>query len=103
MHSKIFLYLIFFALPFKIAVVQHPATKRLQDYNEVRCIVLRSLETFFSFSSPSIIFNANHNVTCPSSVAEYDFRLVKNSEGNGDGERVFFVEGRRQTLLYSCK
>ena len=32
------------------------------------------------------------------SLAEGDTRLLKNSEGDGDGEWI-----RRQTLLYSCK
>ena len=30
--------------------------------------------------------NANHNVTCLPSLAENDSRLLKNSEGNRDGE-----------------
>ena len=42
--------------------------------------------------------NANHNVTCSPRLAEDDTRLLKNSEGDGDGEWI-----RRQTLLYSCK
>ena len=29
-------------------------------------------------------------------------KLLKNSEGNRDDEWIF-VEGRKQTLLYSCK
>ena len=33
--------------------------------------------------------NANHNVTCTSSLAENDSRLLKNSEGNHDGEWIF--------------
>ena len=66
----------------------------------VSCCAYWKLLRDLCFSSLSIIFNANHNVTYPSSLAEYDFRLLKNSEGNGDGERGFFVEGRRQTLLY---
>ena len=47
--------------------------------------------------------NENHNATCLPSFAENDSRLLKNSEGNRDGEWIFFVEGRRQTLLYYCK
>ena len=45
---------------------------------------------------------ANHNVMSSPSLAENDSRLLKNSSGivmvSG-----FFVEGRRQMLLYSCK
>ena len=33
--------------------------------------------------------NANHYVTCSPSLAENDSRLLKNSEGNGDGEWIF--------------
>ena len=33
---------------------------------------------------------------------ENDSRLLENSEGISDGEWNF-VEGRRETLLYSCK
>ena len=71
----------------------------------VSCCAHWKLLRDFSFSSPSIIFNANHNVTCPSSLAEYDFRLVKNSEGNGNGERVFLLKegGRRCFILASEK
>ena len=46
--------------------------------------------------------NADHNVTCSPSLAENDSdysRIVKEIAMMGG----FFVEGRRQTLLYSCK
>ena len=33
--------------------------------------------------------NTNHNVTCAPSLAENDSRLLKNSEGNRDGESIF--------------
>ena len=33
--------------------------------------------------------NTNHNVTCSPSLAENDSRLLKNSEGNRDGESIF--------------
>ena len=33
--------------------------------------------------------NTNHNVTCSPSSAENDSRLLKNSEGNRDGESIF--------------
>ena len=46
--------------------------------------------------------NANHNVTCLLSLAEND------SESSRIAKEIamvsgFFVKGRRQTLLYSCK
>ena len=33
--------------------------------------------------------NTNHNVTCSPSLAENDSRLLKNSEGHGQGEWIF--------------
>ena len=33
--------------------------------------------------------NTNHNVTCAPSLAENDSRLLKNSEGNRNGELIF--------------
>ena len=33
--------------------------------------------------------HANHNATCSPSLTENDFRLLKNSEGNRDGEWIF--------------
>ena len=46
--------------------------------------------------------NANHNVTCSPSLAENDSdcsRIAKEIVMVSG----FFVEGRRQTFLYSCK
>ena len=50
----------------------------------------RDFGFFFSvnhFSEGGV--NANHNVTCLPSLAENDSRLLKNSEGNRDGEWIF--------------
>ena len=33
--------------------------------------------------------NANHNVTCSLSLAENNSRLLRNCEGNADGEWIF--------------
>ena len=63
------------------------------------------------FSVPKIILvkaglmPAIHNVTCSPSLAENDFRLLKNSEGNRDGEWIFFSKegGRRCFILASDK
>ena len=46
--------------------------------------------------------NANHNVTCSSSLAENDSTLITIAKEIAMVSG-FFVEGRRQTLLYSCK
>ena len=71
----------------------------------VSCCAYWKLLRDFCFSVPSIIFNANHNVTCPSSLDENDHRLLKNSEGNDDGERIFLLKegGRRCFILTSEK
>ena len=71
----------------------------------VSCCAYWKLLRDFCFSVPSIIFNANRNVTCPSSLAEYDDRLLKNSEGNDDGQRIFLLKegGRRCFILASEK
>ena len=74
--------------------------KKQQVYSEIRCIALLFLQTqklvrsdfgFFCsvnhFSESGV--SVNHNVTCSPSLAENDSRLLKNSEGNGDGEWVF--------------
>ena len=67
-----------------------------------------NLEWILDFSVPSIMHfsgdevNANHNVTCSPRVAENDSdcsRIAKEIAIMSG----FFVEGRRQTLLYSCK
>ena len=46
--------------------------------------------------------NANHNVTCSPSLAENDSTLLTIAKEIAI-VGGFFVEGRRQTLLYSCK
>ena len=60
------------------------------------------LETSFSLPFSEGEVNANQNVTCSPSLAENDSdcsRIAKEIAM----VRGFFVEGRRQTLLYSCK
>ena len=48
--------------------------------------------------------NANHNVTCSPSLAENDSRLDFSRIAKEIATVIgFFVEGRRQTLLYSFK
>ena len=51
------------------------------------------------------VVNANHNVTCSPSSAENDSGLLKNSEGNRDGEWIFCRQegGRRCFILASDK
>ena len=47
--------------------------------------------------------NANQKVTCSPSLAKIDSRLLKNSERKEVAMvSGFYVEGRRQALLYSC-
>ena len=45
--------------------------------------------------------NANHNVTCSPSLAENDSRLLKNSEGNRDGEWIFCRRKVADVALFS--
>ena len=78
-------------------------------YNVICCIALHvcKLRTDFGFFCSVDHFseggvNANHNVTCLLSLAEND------SESSRIAKEIamvsgFFVKGRRQTLLYSCK
>ena len=42
----------------------------------------------------------NHSVTCLSSLAENDSRLLKNSEGNRDGERIFHRRKEADVALF---
>ena len=44
--------------------------------------------------------NANHNVTYTSSFAENDARLLKNSEGNHDGEWIFCRRKEADVALF---
>ena len=44
--------------------------------------------------------NANHNVTCSPSLAENDSRLLKNSEGNRDGEWIFCRRKEADVALF---
>ena len=78
-------------------------------YNVICCIALHvcKLRTDFGFFCSVNHFseggvNANHNVTCLLSLAEND------SQSSRIAKEIamvsgFFVKGRRQTLLYSCK
>ena len=44
--------------------------------------------------------NANHNATCSPSLAENDSRLLKNSEGNRDGEWIFCRRKETDVALF---
>ena len=78
-------------------------------YNIICCIALHvcKLRTDFGFFCSVNHFseggvNADHNVTCSPSLAEND------SDSSRIAKEIamvsgFFVKGRRQTLLYSCK
>ena len=76
-------------------------------YRVICCIALRVLQTDFGFFCSVNHFsegevNANHNVTCSPSLAENasDCSRIAKEIAMVSG---FFVEGRRLTLLYSCK
>ena len=66
---------------------------------------IANFEGILGFSVPSIIFsegevNANHNVARSPSSAESDFRLLKNSEGNRDGEWNFCWRKEADVALF---
>ena len=42
----------------------------------------------------------NHSVTCSSSLAENDSRLLKNSEGNHDGERIIYQKKEADVAFF---
>ena len=68
------------------------------------CKIQRDFGLFCSvnhFSEGGV--NANHNVTCTSSLAENDSRLGSRVAKEITMVSGFFVDRRRQTLLYSCK
>ena len=70
-----------------------------------RCVYCKLRRDFGFFCSVNHFseggVNANHNVTCSPSLAENDPRKRKEKEiAMVSG---FFVQRRRQTLLYSCK
>ena len=44
--------------------------------------------------------NANHNVTCTSSLADNDSRLLKRSEGNHNGEWIFCRRKEADVALF---
>ena len=59
-------------------------------YSEIRCIALFVLQTskgFWVFCSVNHFSEGGVNARCK--VAEKDSRLLKNSEGNRDGEWIF--------------
>ena len=64
------------------------------------------LQGILGFSFPKIILvkaglmPAIHNVTCSPSLAENDFRLLKNSEGNRDGEWIFCRRKEADVVLF---
>ena len=66
------------------------------------CKIQRDFGLFCSvnhFSEGGV--NANHNyVTCTSSLAENDSRLLKSSEGNHDGEWIFCRRKEADVALF---
>ena len=64
------------------------------------------LQGILGFSFPKIILvkaglmPAIHNVTCSPTLAENDFRLLKNSEGNRDGEWIFCQRKEADIALF---
>ena len=65
------------------------------------CKIQRDFGLFCSvnhFSEGGV--NANHNVTCTSSLAENDSRLLKSSEGNHDGEWIFCRQKEADVALF---
>ena len=79
----------------------------LQRNSLSRAARTENFEGILVVTVPSIILlkaglmQITMHVTCSPSLAENDSRLFKNSKGNRDGQWMF-VEGRRETLLYSC-
>ena len=73
-----------------------------KDFSKIRCIVLCVLQTlkrfwvFLFHHSSEGGANANHTVMCSPSLAENDSRVLKNREGNHNGEWIFLSkEGGR--------
>ena len=62
-------------------------------YSEIRCAFCKLRKDFGVFCSVNHFseggVNANHNVTCSPSLAKNDSRLLKNSDGNRNGEWIF--------------
>ena len=65
-----------------------------------------NLDGILGFSVPKIVLvkaglmPAIHNVTCSPSLAENDFRLIKNSEGNRDGGWIFCRRKEADVVLF---
>ena len=68
----------------------------------VYCKLRRDFRFFCSVNhfSEGWTVNANHNVTCSPSLAENDSRLLKNSEGNCDGEWIFCQRKEADVALF---
>ena len=69
-----------------------------------RCVYCKLRRDFGFFCSVNHFseggVNANHNVTCSPSLAENDPRLLKNSEGNRDGEWIFCPKKEADVALF---
>ena len=70
-----------------------------------RCVYCKLRRDFGFFCSVNHFseggtVNANHNVTCSPSLAENDSRLLKNSEGNCDGEWIFCQRKEADVALF---
>ena len=71
----------------------------------VSCCVFCKLQRDFGFFCSMNHFseggvNANHNVTCTSSLADNDSRLLKRSEGNHNGEWIFCRRKEADVALF---
>ena len=70
-----------------------------------RAARFENLEGILGLSVPSIILvkaglMQKSNVTCSASLAENDSRLLKNSEGNRDGEWIFCRRKEADVALF---
>ena len=64
------------------------------------CVFCKLREDFWFFCFSEGRVNANHNVTCSPSLAENDSRMLKNSEGNRDGEWIFCRRKEADVALF---
>ena len=78
----------------------------LQWNSLYRAAHFENLEGILGFSLPSIVLvkvglmEITDNVTCSPSLAENDSRLLKNSEGNRDGECIFCWRKEADVALF---
>ena len=77
----------------------------LQLNSLYRAARITNFEGILGFSVPSIILvkaglMQKNNVTCSASLAENDSRLLKNSEGNRDGEWIFCRRKEADVALF---